>query len=330
MNRKLALALLLLATGCPGGPLGKNADDTGSGDTAPEEEVPVFDPDDPGVYMFLTLGGLEMIGQTMELALGGFMPAAREDFETEGGDSTPIDSCVVVSQETPVGECVTDEDCAPEQECVPDYDDEGNPVTGTEHCATPRDLIDVGSMTLEGARSGPLTLSYNMGQSGAYTTPGGDGTVSAGTLAYDTTYSFYGDGDSARGLGAFSGEIYMPAQLALSSPPVGDVGMGMEGIAVTLGSDLTLTWTGSSDGVLKLDLAGASFTGASGAIHCVLADDGEFTIPADMVAEAQLGELAMLNMLTLERATTGSAEGEGLSMAAVDTTQTLLVFVLAE
>jgi hypothetical protein len=326
MKRLLPLALLL-AVGCG------DKDDTGptSDDTsAPEEEVPVFDPEDPGVYMFLTFGGIEMMGQVIELGMGGFMPAAREDFDQEADDDTPVDSCVVVSDETPVGECSTDEDCAPEQECVPDYDDKGSPIAGSEHCSTPRDPIDVGSMTVDGLNGGPVTMSYNAGQSGAYTTPGGDGSLSAGTLAYDTTYTFYGDGDEAQGLGAFTGEIYMPAQLALTSPAVTDVGMGMMGITVGLESDLTLTWSGSSDGVVKLDLAGASFSGESGAIHCLLADDGEHTIPADMVAEAHLGELAMLNIMTLERATTGTAEGEGLTMAAVDTTQTLMVFVQAQ
>jgi hypothetical protein len=325
MIRMLPL-VALLAVGCQGDDTGKNTDDT----STEEEDRPVFDPDDPGVYMFLTLGGIEMMGQPIELAMGGFAPAAREDFEVDEADDLPRDTCAVVSQETPVGECVTDEDCAPEQECVQDYDDEGNPEAGSEHCATPRDLIDVGAMTLEGANGGALTLSYNMGQSGAYTVAGTDGTVNAGTLAYDVTYTFSGDGDSAQGLGAFSGELYMPAQLALTSPVMGDVGMGMEGITVSTSSDLTLGWTGSSDGVLKVDLAGASFTGETGAIHCVLEDDGEFTIPADMVAEAKLGELALLNMLTLERATEGSAQADGLSISAVDTTQTLLLFVLAE
>jgi hypothetical protein len=324
MVRALPLALLL-AVGCQGDHPGVDLDETGS-----EEELPVFDPEDPGVYVFLTLGGLEMMGQVIELALGGFAPAAREDFEPAEADDTPLDTCVVVAQTSPVGECVTDEDCAPEQECVPDYDDQGNPEPGTEHCETPRDLIDVGPMTLEGSNSGPLTLSYNMGQSGAYTVSGTDGTLNAGTLAYGVTYTFHGEGDSTQGLGAFSGEVVMPPQLALTSPPMGDIGMGFEGIAVSTTSDLTLAWTGSSDGVLKLDLAGASMTGESGAIHCVLEDDGAHTIPAAMVAEAQLGELAMLNMLTLERATRGSAEGEGLSISAVDTTQTLLLFVLAE
>ena len=325
MIHMLPLVVALLAAGCQGDINDELSDDTGS-----QEDLPVFDPDDPGVYMFLTLGGIEMMGQPMELALGGFAPAAREDFEVDEADDTPLDSCEVVSETTPVGECVTDEDCAPEQQCVQDYDDEGNPEAGSEHCATPRDQLDVGSMTLEGSNAGPLTLSYNMGQGGAYTVTGTDGTVNAGTLAYDATYGFYGDGDSAQGLGAFSGEVYMPSQIVLTSPAMGDVGMGMEGITVSTTSDLLITWAGSSDGVLKVDLAGASFSGESGAIHCVLEDDGEFTIPAAMVAEAQLGDLALLNMLTLERATKGSAEADGLSISSVDTTQTLLIFVLAQ
>ncbi|MFH1463442.1 MAG: hypothetical protein ABIO70_03565 [Pseudomonadota bacterium] len=329
MIRMLPLAALLAAA-CQGDTDDQRSDDTSSGDTGSEEQPPVFDPDDPGVYMFLTLGGLEMMGQPMELAVAGFAPAAREDFEADDADDTPLDTCVVVSQTTPVGECVTSEDCAPEQECVPDYDDDGNPEPGSEHCETPRDLMDVGPLTLEGANTGTLTLTYNSGQSGAYTVAGTDGTVNAGTLAYDTTYTFSGDGDPAKGLEGFSGEVYMPSQLVLTAPAMGDVGWGMEGITASTTADLALAWTGSSDGVVNVDLAGASFDGSSGAIHCVVEDDGAFTIPAAMVAEANLGELAMLNMLTLERATEGRAAGGGLSITAVDTTQTLLVFVLAE
>ncbi len=43
-----------------------------------------------------------------------------------------------------------------------------------------------------------------------------------------------------------------------------------------------------------------------------------------------VGMMAMLNMLTLERATEGSAEADGLSISAVDTTQTLLLLLQAE
>jgi hypothetical protein len=329
MIRTLTLALLL-AAGCQGGRDDPPADDTGAGDTGSEEQPPIFDPDNPGIYLFLTLGGLEMMGQPMELAVAGFLPAAREDFEADEDDDTPLDTCAVVSQDTPVGECVTSEDCAPEQECVPEYDDEGNPEPGTEHCETPRDLLDVGPMTLEGANTGALTLTYNSGQSGAYTVTGTDGSLNAGTLAYDTTYTFYGDGDSAQGLDGFSGELYMPSELVLTAPAMEDVGWGMQGITASLTSDLTLSWTGSSDGLVNVDLAGSSFEGDSGAIHCVAEDDGAFTIPAAMVTEAHLGELAMLNLLTLERATEGSAEGGGLTISAVDTTQTLLIFVAAE
>ncbi len=325
MMRPLSLALVLLALGCNPDDTGKSADDT-----APDEDIPVFDPENPGTYMFLTLGGFEMMGQPMELALGGFMPAAREDFDVDSGDDTPIDTCEVVPETAEEGECVTDDDCAEEQECVPDYDDKGSPIAGSEHCSTPRDPIDVGPFTLEGASTGAMTFAYNAGQSGAYTPSGSDGTLNAGTLAYDVTYTFTGDGDAAQDLGALSGEVYMPPQLALTTPPMVDVGMGMMGISVTPETDLALAWNGSSDGVVKVDLAGASFTGESGAIHCVLSDDGEHTIPADMVAEAKLGELAMLNVLTLERATQGEAVADGLTMSAIDTTQTLLMFVQVE
>ncbi|MBN2800667.1 MAG: hypothetical protein JXX28_16105 [Deltaproteobacteria bacterium] len=316
MTRILPL-IALLALGCNGG------NDTG--DTE-EEDLPVFNPDDPGVHMFLTLGGLEMMGSPMELAVAGFGPAAREDFDQEAPDTTPLDSCVALVQTDPVGECAGPADCAPEQQCVPDYDDDGNPEPGSEHCETPRALMDVGPMTLEGSNAGPLQLTYNAGQDGAYTRPGTDGTLDAGTLAWDTTYNFYGDGDAAQGIGPFSGEVYLPARLQLTAPAMQDVGMGMQGVKINTAAPLTLTWTGSSALPLTIDLSGGSMGGDSGAIHCRVADDGEFTISAELVAAAHLGDMAFFNMLTLERATAGSAEADGLSIAKVDTTETLLIF----
>jgi len=42
-------------------------------------------------------------------------------------------------------------------------------------------------------------MAYNPGQNGAYTTPGGDGSIPYAGLAFDTTYTFSGDGDPAQG-----------------------------------------------------------------------------------------------------------------------------------
>ena len=55
MIHMLPLVVALLAAGCQGDINDELSDDTGS-----QEDLPVFDPDDPGVYMFLTLGGIEM------------------------------------------------------------------------------------------------------------------------------------------------------------------------------------------------------------------------------------------------------------------------------
>lgn len=310
------LPLLALALACNG----TNPDGT-------EEELPVFNPDDPGVHMFLMLGNIEMMASPIELAVAGFGPAAREDFEAEDADTTPLDGCVFVAATEPVGECSGPEDCAPEQECVPDYDDDGSPEPGSEHCETPRSLMDVGPLNLEGPSAGPLTLTYNASQDGAYTKAGTDGTLPGGTLAFDTTYSFSGSGDSAQGIGPFSGEVYLPERLALTSPAYQDVGMGMQGIKVNPTANLALTWSGSSEGDLTVELAGGSMGGDTGSIHCRLVDDGAYTIPAAMVSQVPLGDMAFFNMLTLKRNTRGDAEADGLTIPKIDTTQSLILFV---
>ena len=193
-------------------------------------------------------------------------------------------------------------------------------------------MLDVGSMFVAGSGD-PLELVFNPGQSGAYTTPGSDGTVPAGTLVSGTTYTLSGDGDVDQGLGAFSGEIYLPPTFTLSSPPIKpDPMMPISIIEVDTSKDLVLTWeaAGSTDsvGALNISLAGASLTGEGGGINCRASDDGAFTIPADRVAEAKLGDTAFFNMLTIEReGPQGTVTGDGLTVHEVGALQTFTVNV---
>lgn len=287
-----------------------------------------FDPDNPGIHFFFTLGAVTMMSQPMELAAAGFMPAAREDFEPEPAPpEIPVDSCVVAEEQPDAPSCAGEQDCAPEQDCLPETDDGGNPIAGTERCVTPRELLDVGPMTVEGFASGPMDLAYNPGQSGAYTAPGSDGTLPAGTLAFDTNYAFHGAGDASVGLGAFSGELYLPAALELTSPPLVELGMpGMFGVEADASQDLALEWSGASgSGALTVNLVGGSEGGAS--IDCRVTDDGAFAIPAAMVQAAGLADMAFLNMVTIMREGEGTASGDGITYHAVDALQSLVINV---
>lgn len=315
-------------TGGTGGTAGTGGTNTGTstGSGGTGATGGGFDPNNPGIHMFLELGAVLMMGQSIELAVAGFMPAAREDFDPpDPDDAPPIDTCVVADDTPPTPECSGPQDCAPEQQCLPENDQDGNPIPGSEHCVTPRELMDVGPMTLEGMTTGPTQLTYNSEQSGAYTVPGTDGSLQAGTLAFDTTYTFHGDGDAAQGLGAFNGEIYLPPALTLTSPPMVELGMpGVFGIQIDPNQDLVLQWSGSAaGGQLRINLVGAQ----GETIDCLATDDGEFTIPAAMVQAAGLGDIAFLNMLTIDRQGEGTVSGDGITYHDIGMLQTLLINV---
>ncbi len=333
----IAMMTAAAAIGCgesgsesDGGPDG--GPDGGDTDTGVDSDTSTgFDPDDPGIHVFVEMGSVLMMGQPVDLCIGGFMPAAREDFDPPDEEQQiPLDSCAVVEElPDPEPECETDEDCYPEQECVPEYDDNDQPIPGSEHCATPRELMDVGPFTMDGFAGGQLELFYNESQSGAYTTTDpGDGTLPPGELVYDTTYTFQGEGDPAQGLGEFQGELYVAPAIEMTSPEMVELPMGdLPGIEVDPGQDLVLEWTGANeDGELVFNLAGGPQGGGT-PIECRVADDGEFVIPAEMVQTAGLGDVAFFNMLTIDRRGTGSAQGEGVTFDDVEVIQTLLVNV---
>lgn len=328
------------ASGGTGGTAGMDAGGTDAGGTGDdgcggvaEAASGDFDPERAGISMFLELGEMVMMGQQIQLVIAGFMNAGREDFdESPDPDVLPLDTCVIpAAARPPVPGCACDAECPPDQKCLPEKDN-GEPVPDTERCRTPRTMLDVGSMFVEGGGD-PLELVFNPGQSGAYTTPGSDGTVPAGTLVGGTTYTLSGGGDVEQGLGAFSGEIYLPPTFTLSSPPIKpDPMLPISIIDVDSGNDLVLTWevVGSTDsaGALNINLAGASWGGEGGGINCRASDDGEFTIPAEMVGEAKLGESAFLNMLTIEReGPEGEVKGDGITVSEIGALQTFTVNV---
>lgn len=313
------------ATGGSGGSGGDGAGTTGGGGSGGG-----FDPDSAGINMMLMLGGIEMMSQPMEMAVAVFMPSAREDFEPDDGPAPiPMDTCVVQEETPTTPSCTNNEECAPEQQCLPSESDEnGNPIPGTEKCLTPREPIDVGPLTVEGFSTGAIELDYNPGQSGAYTPPNSDGQVDPGTLAYDTTYTFQNAGSAEHELGALSGEVYMPAQFTLTSPPLVEMDMpGIYGFYIDASQDLTLLWSGPNPGgELRLSLSGGP-NGGGTPIACRLTDDGEFTIPAAQLQAVGLTPIAFFNMLTIERYGVGSATADGLTVQDISVMQTLLLNV---
>jgi hypothetical protein len=172
-------------------------------------------------------------------------------------------------------------------------------------------------------------MAYNAGQSGAYTPDGaGDGTLATGTIAYDVTYTISGDGGGVSDLGAYDGELYVAPQFELTSPPLVEMAMeGMYGIEASMTAVLPLAWAGSNpDGDLTITISGGQSDGTS--VVCRVADDGAFTIPAEMMAESGLGAIAFINMLTIDRRGVGSASGDGLTFGAIEAIQTTLLNII--
>jgi hypothetical protein len=307
------------------------AEDAGAEDApleTPDWGMPCPDPAaefneaDPGVHMFFLVAEVFMMGQPVDTAAGGFLPAAREDFKPpETVDEIPLDTCRVAGSVAPTPECTSAADCAPEQQCNPETDASGNPIAGTGVCETERATIDVGPFTCTGFTT-PQTFQYNPGQSGAYTSTA-DGTLPPGTLAFDTDYECLGDGSATAGLGPFRGTIHLPPQLELTAPPLTMGPMGFPLIDVDAAADLALAWTGG-DGTSIMTI---NLTGRAGTVECRVTDDGTHTIPAELVTGVGLGDVAFFNMLEIKRERTGIACGEGLTDSEWTSTTTLILNV---
>ena len=333
--RLVVLVLLLVETllACGGSKSGVQADagvqedaTAGQEDAAPQVDAWDGDSGAPptGYHFFFDIGTALLMGQTVAFGVGGFWPTAREDFSRPREADIPLGTCVT-DPAPPPAECATKDDCAPEQNCVADTNNNGQPIAGTEHCETSRTLMDIGPFSVDGFASGPLEFAYNSGQSGAYTTANpGDGSIPPEDINYDTTYTISGAGDTAQGIGAFSGAVRVPPALTLTSPPVGTVGsMALPGIHVSVSQDLVLEWTGNDPTLeIKVTMTGGNQqTGKS--IVCRLMDTGTLTIPQAQVAEAGFGTMVIANMLEFRRVVAGTASGDGFTFTRVTTTQAL-------
>jgi hypothetical protein len=285
-----------------------------------------FDEATPGYQMFLDIGSVTMMGQKIGTGVGGFQNTGREDFDPVPAPALALDECKLDDSSAQVPECALNgDDCPSDQECVQDTDSNGNPIAGTEHCATPRTMIDVGPFTMYGFADGPKTFTSSAANSGAYMA--GDGTIPPASFAYDATYAFYGLGNLAAGVGAFWGDLYLGPDTQLTKPAVSSVS-GIPVIKVNPNDDLEIEWSGPvADGELTITLVGAKLSGQSASVTCRVADDGAFTIPSDLVGASGLGALALLNTLMLERRGVGRVCGEGLTSGAVSTVQTYMVNV---
>ncbi len=306
-------------------------------DTDTYGDLPCPDPDagfveeDPGISLSFTVQNIDILGQPNAISYALVLPAAREDFSAGegGGEDVPIDTCVPVESSQPTPECATDDDCAPEQVCVPEYDSDNQPIEGSEHCVTPRDPLDVGPLGVYGFDNEWTTFAYNPGESGAYTYPGaGAQLADPSVIAYDTEYIVIGQGDEAQGLGACWGHFYMPAQLEITSPPFVDTQTG-PAIEVDTTQDLTLEWSGSNpDGIVRIDLEGGAIADSGTPHVCVVEDDGEFTIPADVLQQLGLGAIAFFNMWTISRSGSGEICGDGVSVGWIGGSQQVMFSVM--
>jgi len=344
--KNLFIVLALAAALCACGKSGKEADggagdaslldagkDAGQdqdagGDSGFDANYPCPDPDagfneaKPGIQIVFTVGSITMMGQVMGIAAGIVWPSAREDFVvTDAGTSGPaLDTCEVVSSTTPTPQCATKADCAPEQECVQDTDSNGSPIAGSEHCETPRTPMNVGPFTVDGFVGGPLTFNYNTSQSGSYTATS-DGSLPAGSFTFDADYVLRGNGDPAQGLGRFGGTFHLPADMQITSPPIGQSPLGTPLIKIDPDKDLHLEWTGSNpQGTVTINMSSISSS-----ITCLVKDDGAFDVPADLVALVSQGGIAFWHILELQRNGYGKLCGEGVTSSDVSYVISMIV-----
>ncbi len=317
---------------------GSNSDGSADDDLCPDGTDPDPDPDfpcpdpeqsfnesDPGISCYFTISAIELMGQKMGVGAGAFQPAVREEFEGQTGLlEIPVDSCVIVNS-LQISTCAADSDCAPEQQCRPEYDDDGNPIANSNHCATDRSQLDVGPFTATADGANPLTFTYNANQDGGYTSPG-DGVLDANAIAYGSQYLIEGAGDSNQGLGAFRGIMRVPLQFDILTPvPVANA-FGMREIEVDPKRDLELTWSDPSPcDQMDIEMTGADMQGGANSYTCRVQDDGAFTVPAEIIQKLKLGSYSLLNTAIFKRRIYSPLCGQGLSRSEMMSEVTIIM-----
>lgn len=345
-----ALTALALTAGCDNETAPANdvdmdfafADDAaGGGDTiiADTEETPDLAQDDLltdgdtvpdfGYNVFFQVMTMFTFGQPMAMSFGAIMKTAREELGPDDEDTPlPVDTCEFSTgaTETPTPECTSDDECAPEQKCLADTDNNGNPIAGTESCKTPgRESLDRGPIIVTGFIGGPVTFLYEPNDQ-VYKKDGtGDGQIDIALLAFNLEYSLAGEGQE--GLKAFSGTVYMPPSLELTHPELkpGSGSMPFPAAEIDPTKDVLIKWSQANPGA-EMDL---TLTGESGSVVCRVSDDGEFTIPVELVSQITFGTgfNAFANNIILDRKFSENMEGDNVTAGRFTAEEMITVMV---
>ncbi len=304
--------------------------DVQNNETIDDETEEGFNSQNPGYSVDFQIMDVSMMGEKQAIAIAYVMETAREDLkEREPSDLAP-DSCVFSSETAEKEpECQSDEDCAPEQECLPETDSSGEPEEGTERCVTPdRESLDIGPIIAEGFSGGPKEFLFEPNDS-VYKLDGqGDGGIDPALISYATEYTVYAEDPVPDDLGAFSGSVYLPAALELTSHEV-EAGEMFPAVTINPEGGVKFTWTpGDEDSMITLTLSGPN-----GSVNCRPFDDGEFIITENVISKLDFAEgmMAMTNMLTMERSGSGLITGENITNGEIAFNQLFMVNIkLAE
>jgi hypothetical protein len=290
-----------------------------------EDSVPDF-----GYNVFFQVMTMFTFGQPMAMSFGAIMKTAREELGGEEDTHLPVDTCEFDNgeTETPTPECTSDEECAPEQKCLADTDNNGNPIAGTESCKTPgRASLDRGPIIVTGFVGGPVTFLFEPNDQ-VYKKDGtGDGSIDIALLAFNIEYSLAAEGQDD--LKSFSGTVYMPPSLELTYPELkpGSGSMPFPAADIDPTKDVLIKWSQANPGA-EMDL---TLTGESGSVVCRVSDDGEFTIPVELVSQITFGTgfNAFANNIILDRKFSENMEGDNVSAGMFTAEEMITVMVNA-
>jgi len=302
-------------------------------EVADEDVEKEFDPEDPGYTVEFFFVNMAMMGQPTEMISGIVMKTAREDLDEEEVVDTTLDTCVFGDSMPSEPECATNEDCAPEQECVPDYDDSGNPIENTEHCATPgRESLDVGPVVISGFESGPQTFLFEPNDSVYKLNGEGDGSVPAGLTTYGIEYTLNAENPTPEDLDPFSGTLNMPPSLELTSHEIVSGGTMGSAIVIDTSKPLKFEWTDNGgNGYVDITITAAENVNEQVSVTCRAIDDGEFEVPEGIVSQLVFGTgqfASMMSMLIMTRHAEGSMSGGSISSGSFFAEQMVMINVI--
>ncbi len=285
-----------------------------------------FNIKDPGYTATFFIITMNMLGQDKAIVSGVVQKTAREDLETKTDDFSkiPIDSCIVEDAKTATPQCQSDADCAPEQKCVKKKDKDGKEIEGSDHCATPdRESLDIGPVEISGFTSGTQIFKYEPNDQVYKLNGTGDGSVDIALLKFNADYKLNAKNPTPKDLDSFSGETNMFPQLKLLSHKTHQSSMGMPAITFDLSKNIDLKWTkSSSENIMKITVSGTEKT-----LKCRVKDDGEFSIPQNLISQIKFGTgfQAMANMLNLDRKKSFKITGKNITTGSFDSEEILLV-----